>query len=166
MRTTADEAVQVTMTQGTVFVLKFKPGASKLPLLDGLAALYDRYRLESLTISFQPSMSASTNGTNVIAVDLDPRTAPADMTSLLRFSPKVIAPVSQRRVLSVPRAQLMSRKLLYTYRSTENGRSAEDDTALQICVASDATASSGGALSLGYLTLRYTIYLEGPYAGN
>lgn len=160
MRVSGEEQMLVGAGGDVVKTCRFVPGISGMPQLDAYAKIFDRYRVEAITLSWVPSVGTNTGGDNVIGVDLDPRTLPAKRSGVLACVPKLMGPAWQAKTLSLPRQQLMSRRALYTYHESEKERAWEDSAAFAVAQVSSATVSPG------MLMVKYVVHFEGPFSGE
>lgn len=143
-----------------ILVLKVYPGASGLVMLDNWGKMYERYRLEALQISYHPAVGTTIDGFVVLGVDLESRNPVTTLKAAMVLNPGSSGPVYGPLTVTVPASQLMSRKLLYTKGLSE--APAEDSSCLSVVV---AIPKSTQIRKVGYLSLRYSIYFEGPRGG-
>lgn len=130
-------------------------------MLNKYAEIFDRYRIESLRLTYHPSVGTTTGGTIALGADWDPRSVPKSLSGVLACVPKVVGPCWKSMVMSLPASQLMSRKLLYTYRKDEADRPIEDSSGVAVVLAHNLQN-----VAPGYVVADYSIYFEGPYSGN
>lgn len=159
-------AVEADSTGARIKNYLLSPGQSGMPMFDNYSKIYDRYRLEMVRITYHPSVGTTEGGTVVVGCDLDPRTSPTTMTQVLACVPKAMGPSWQKKVINVPKRQLMTRRMMFTYRDGEKTRQREDDTALVVSLVSDYTTTGANIKKLGFVMVSYVAYFEGPYSGN
>lgn len=138
-----------------VKTLGFKLTNSNMPVqLASLAKVYDRYTLNSLVLTYHPSVGTTQNGALTVAVDWDSQDTTPTLAKCKAMWPQIRTPVWQTATLVLPAKKLQDKKELYT-----------DKTPFAIQVAMGLGTAAQKNLVMGEIYIRYDISFYGV-AGN
>jgi hypothetical protein len=132
-------------------VKTFNPGISGLARLDGLAALYDEYRIVSAKAVYKPYVGTTSAGQFIIAVDYDTVRTPTTLAALNPMQPQVRTPVWKEAAVTIDPKRANKQFWLRTANASvlETG--------------SFALASAWtGTASCGEVWLEYTVVFTNP----
>jgi hypothetical protein len=129
----------------------FKP-----PILRKIAAIYETYKVHSLSFSYHSSSSTLKNGLVVMGVDVDgSELAPTGKDKVFALSTKLsVVPYQQSGRLTVPTSIVAPSLTRYTYGVT----TADMPVALHVWA---ETTAEKVASALGYVMIHYDITLAG-----
>lgn len=145
-------------TSGTVKNYDFIPRSTGLPVLDKLAAVFERYKAVAVTVFYRPIVGTTTDGAVVVACDWDALTDATTLAQLYSMSPHIRGPVYQSQSMVFPMQRLNAFQSYYMSTSAAILLKAP----FSICTA----AKTGSDKEVGEVWVRYTILFEGVSAVN
>lgn len=136
-------------------------GKSGIPVLDTLAASFERYRIHNCVVRYNPSVGTTRDGAAVIGISWDPAKTFTTMSSVSSLNPNRRTAVWQPSVMKVPPERIMmSRKWLYT---TTSQSSDVDKAAFALAYSVTAlNVSTTAALPVADVWISYDVELQGP----
>lgn len=134
------------------------PGLEVLfPWLADQAKDYQEYTFQSLQLHFRTKASSSTNGSLYLAFQPNPMLpAPTSAVNFMSLPGAVSAPLWQNIAINVPS------KFLRQLRYVRNGAVPGDRKMSDVGKLLIATEGAGASLSVGDLTITYSLSLQGP----
>lgn len=148
---------------GLVKTLIFEPGASNLKYLDGLAKMFDRYKLHSAKICWKSSCSAVTSGTAIIGVVYDAANLPTTRQQAALCQPHIRVPVRNNGAFHIPPSKLMAQKELFcATKPASTTEPADQNKAAFAIVIATTFDNAAKAITLGEVCCQYDITLLGP----
>jgi hypothetical protein len=136
----------------------FVPGASGLPLLDGVAKSFDRYILRRFEVFYYPSCGTTRDGAVVIGIDWDPAAKDDTLRVVQVLQPRIRTPVWEEGTMVLPPNRLMSRKFLLT--APGAGKATDPDYSAFLVRCAVTASDKKGAV--GEVWVRYCVELSSP----
>lgn len=141
---------------GTVYNAVFLPGRSGLVRLDGIAALYEQWRVHSVELHYRAYTGTTQSGAVNVGVDYDARTAEPTLADIQALNPNVEGPVWQSAAIPVDVNRVMKGRWHYTAQCADN----HPDLGPGFAVVAHSSLANAGAI-----WVTYRVEFTGPTAG-
>lgn len=140
----------------------FKPGDSGLTHLDNYAKINERYKLLECIIHYRTRVGTTRDGAILFGIDWDDRPGEvAAMTDLYVKNPARRAAIWQECDMSLPRDQLMSRKIRPTVSTATPAVEEFEQSAFQLVWGMNHSKPAA-AETLGEFWVTYVVEFSGP----